>query len=109
MHEQRNRVLLELNNSIGLTKSMIEKHGQLQANITQVMERNVALLEEGKRTGELDIMVPTPIMVATFVTLVSPNGFEHLLTNGQVSPAELVTYVSRIFFPSVLAPSSNQS
>jgi hypothetical protein len=57
------------------------------------------LLEEGKRTGELDRTVPTPIMLATFVTLVSPSGYEQLLTGDKVSPAELVSYVRRIFFP----------
>jgi AcrR family transcriptional regulator len=103
MQERRNQVLLELNNSIGLTRSVIEKRGDLQAHITQAMERIAALLEEGKRTGELDSTVPTPIMVATFATLLTPSGYEQLLTSGQVSPAELVTYVSRTFFPSSAA------
>jgi TetR/AcrR family transcriptional regulator, fatty acid metabolism regulator protein len=99
MQEKRNQVLLELNNSMGLTKSVIQKRGELQAPIAQAMERIAVLLEEGKRTGELDAAVPTPIMVATFVTLVSPSGYEQLLTSGQVSPAELVTYARRIFSP----------
>lgn len=109
MHEQRNQVLLELNTSIGLTKSVIAKRGEIQTRIAQAMERIAALIEEGKRTGELDHTVPTPVMVATLVTLLSPSGYEQLLTNGQVSPAELVTYVSRIFFPSMVAPSSQDS
>lgn len=109
MHEQRNQVLLELNTSIGLTKSVIAKRGEIQTRIAQAMERIAALIEEGKRTGELDRTVPTPVMVATLVTLLSPSGYEQLLTNGQVSPAELVTYVSRIFFPSMVAPSSQDS
>lgn len=109
MRERRNRVLLESNNSIGLTKSVIGKRKELQAHIAQAMERIAALLEEGKRAGELDATVPTPIMVATFVTLISPSGYEQLLTSGQVSPAELVTYVGRIFFPSVSAPSPEDS
>lgn len=109
MHEQRNQVLLELNTSIGLTKSVISTRVELQGHIAQAMERIASLLEEGKRTGELDSEVPTPVMVATFVTLVSPSGYEHLLTSGQVSPAELAAYVSRTFFPRMLAPSSQES
>jgi len=109
IQEKRNQVLLELHNSIGLAKSVIEKHGELQAHTTRAMERIAALMEEGKRTGELDGTVPTPIMVATLVTLISPAGYEQLLTGGQVSPAELANYVSRIFFPGVLDPSSKES
>lgn len=109
MHEQSNQVLLELNTSLGLTRSVIGRHVELQAHIAQTMERIAALLEEGKRTGELDSTVPTPVMVATFVTLVSPSGFELLLQRGQVAPAELAAYVSRTFFPALGAPASQQS
>jgi AcrR family transcriptional regulator len=109
MQERRNQVLLELNNSIGLTRSVIEKRGDVQAHITRAMERIAALLEEGKRTGELDGTVPTPIMVATFATLLTPSGYEQLLTSGQVTPAELAAYVSRIFFPGTVALSSKDS
>lgn len=106
MQEQRNQVLLELNTRLGLTKSVIDRRADLQAHIAQAMERITALLEEGKRSGELDSTVPTPIMVATFVTLVSPSGYEQLLISGQVAPAELVAYVGRIFFPGMAARSS---
>ena len=49
----------------GLSKGVIEKRVELQARIAEVMERIASLFEEGKRTGELDPAVPTPIMVAT--------------------------------------------
>jgi AcrR family transcriptional regulator len=98
---RRNQVLLELHNRMGLTTRVLARHGDLQAHSARVRERIAALIEEGKRTGELDHTVPTSIMLATFVTLVSPTGYEQLLTSGAVSPPELVTYVRRIFFPSV--------
>lgn len=101
---KRNQVLLELHTSMGLTQRVIQKREELQAHLTQALERIAALLEEGKRTGELDRTVPTPIMLATFVTLVSPSGYEQLLTSDQVSPAELVSYVRRIFFPPLREP-----
>jgi len=103
------QLLLELINSIGLTRGVIEKRVELQARIAEATERIAALFEEGKGTGELDPAVPTPIMVATFVALLSPHGYEELLASGQFSPAELVTYVSRIFFQGILAPSSKES
>jgi AcrR family transcriptional regulator len=106
---QRNQVLLELHASMGLTQRVIHKREELQAHLTRVLERVATLIEEGKRTGELDRTVPTPIMLATFVTLVSPTGYEQLLTSGQVSPTELVTYVRRIFFPPGADPAAKDS
>ncbi len=103
------QVLLELNNSIGLIKSVIEKRVGLQARVAEVTEHITALFEEGKRTGELDPAVPTPIMVATFIALLSPQSYEQLLTSGQFSPTELVSSVSRFFFQGSLAPSSQES
>ncbi|HZG68173.1 MAG TPA: helix-turn-helix domain-containing protein [Herpetosiphonaceae bacterium] len=44
MQEKRNRVLLELDNSIGLTRSVIEKREGLKAHLAQAMERIAALL-----------------------------------------------------------------
>ncbi|HUS14885.1 MAG TPA: helix-turn-helix domain-containing protein [Chloroflexia bacterium] len=104
MQERRNQVLLELHNSMGLTQSVIKRRGDLQARLSRALEHIGVLLEEGKRTGELDRTVPTSIMLATFVTLLSPTGYEQLLTSGQIAPAELVTYVRRIFFPPVGEP-----
>lgn len=109
MRQRRNRVLLELNSSLGLTEGVIGRRGELRAHIARAMERIAALLEEGKRSGELDTAVPTPIMVATLVTLLSPSGYEQLLTSGRVSPAELAAHVGRIFFPSTLAPTPGDS
>jgi TetR/AcrR family transcriptional regulator, fatty acid metabolism regulator protein len=104
IQEKRNQVLLELHIGMGLANSVIAKRPELQADVSRAMERIASLMEEGKRTGELDNTVPTPIMVATFVTLISPTGYEQLLTSGEVSPAELVSHVRRIFFPPGVDP-----
>src|SRR5438552_2325230 len=103
------QVLLELINTVGLTRDVIEKRAGIQARITEVMERIAALFEEGKRTGELDTTVPTPIMVATFVALLSAHDYQQLLTRSQVSPADLVASVSHILFQGWLAPTPNAS
>lgn len=107
MQARRNQVLLELNTSLGLTRRVIEAHADLRLHIARALERIATLIEEGKRAGELDRTVPTPVMVATFVTLVSPGGYEELLTSGQITPAELAAYVSRSFFPASEPPAQN--
>jgi TetR/AcrR family fatty acid metabolism transcriptional regulator len=103
------QVLLELINRIGLTRGVIEKRRDLEGRIAEATERIAVLFEEGKRTGELDPAVPTPIMVATFVGLLSPHSYEQLLTSGQFSPAELVTSISHILFRGLSASSSKES
>lgn len=109
MQEKRNRVLLEENNSVGLSKNLIAKREGLDAHRIQAMERITGLFEEGKRNGELDPNVPTAIMLATLVSLISPSGYEQLLASGQITPVELVRYVSRIFFPrTLLSPSEHE-
>lgn len=103
---KRGRVMLELNNSVGLNRSVIEKRAGLKAQIAQAVERIRALFEEGKRTGELDAALPTPVMVATFVGLLSLRGYEHLLREGQCTPEQLVAHVSRILFQGIAAPAA---
>jgi TetR/AcrR family transcriptional regulator, fatty acid metabolism regulator protein len=106
IHEQRNQVLLELNSRMGLTAKVIDKHADLQAQLAQVHERIAALIEDGKRAGELERTVPTPVMVATLVALLSPDAYEHLLTSRQLAPAELAAAVCHMLFPPSAASSS---
>lgn len=99
MQEQRNQVLLDLNPS-GLARRVLDRRPELQRQTSQARERIAQLIDEGQRSGELDRAVPAPVMVATLITLISPSGYESLLTGGQVTPAELAAYVSGSFFPS---------
>ncbi len=96
-------VLLELG-SIGLANSVINQRPALLASAARATERITALLDEGKRTGELVASVPTPILVAVFGGLLTA-GFEQLLVSGQYQPTELVAYVSRSFFERLAIPS----
>lgn len=103
---QMNRQLLPgLTNSIRLTEGLIEKREGLQMRVAEMTARITSLFEEGKRTGELESTLPTPIIVTTFVGLLSLPGYEQQLTSGQVSPSELAASVSQLFFRGVLAPS----
>jgi AcrR family transcriptional regulator len=97
-------LVLELS-VLGLADSVIDKRPALQAQIARATECIGALLDEGKRAGELDTAVPTPVMVAMFFGLLSPRGFAHLMVSGQCSPSELVAYVGRMFFAGFAAPS----
>ncbi|MCA0353581.1 MAG: TetR/AcrR family transcriptional regulator [Chloroflexi bacterium] len=96
---QGNQVLIDLNPRLGLTTSLINKRPDLAAYSTQAMELISGLISEGQRNGELDPNVPSMVMVATLVNMLSPNSYERLLASGQITPAELAGYLSRSFFP----------
>lgn len=100
------RLLAELPDTISLTKTLIQKRPALSARVDEVMARIASLFEEGKRTGELSPAVPTPLMVTTFIGLLSLNGYEQFLTSGQYSADELVVAVSHTLFAGWSAGSS---
>ena len=100
----KRHVLLELTQSIGLSREVIEKRINIQTRAAEVTDRIAALIDEGKHTGELDATVATPIMVATFIGLVALPDYVQLLTSGQVSPADLVSSVSHMLFQGWLGP-----
>ena len=103
--QEERRTLLALTSSIGLPNDLSENRTGTLARVTEAMARISALFDEGKRTGELDTTVPTPIMVATFVALSSSHGLTQQLTSNQIMAADLVTHVSKIFFESILVQS----
>ena len=103
--QEERRTLLALTSSIGLPNDLSENRTGTLVRVTEAMARISALFDEGKRTGELDATVPTPIMVATFVALSSSHGLTQQLTSNQIMAADLVTHVSKIFFESILAQS----
>jgi len=90
-------------------RGIIEKQPTLKARDAEVKEHLAKLFEEGKRSGELDSRVPTPIMVATFIALLTSQDNNQLLMSDQFSLGDLVTNISRIFFQGISAPSAKES
>jgi len=89
-------------------RGIIEKQPTLKARDAEVKEHLAKLFEEGKRSGELDSRVPTPIMVATFIALLTSQDNNQLLMSDQFSLGDLVTNISRIFFQGISAPSAKE-
>lgn len=97
------RVLLDLMNTVGVTRAVLEKRPQNQARFAEVRQHIAALFEEGKRTGELNPDIPTAVMVAAFVSLMSLYGQEALTTGGALPPDQLAGAVGALLFRGVLA------
>lgn len=81
--------------------------GEHKAKLHDVWEplsvRITALLEEGKAAGEFDPTIPTAVMLSTFFSLLSPQGFKRLIVDGQIQPGELVRYLARFYFKGIEA------
>ena len=103
------QLLLMMADITGLARGVIEKQPTLKARDAEAKKHLAGLFEEGKRSGELDSKVPTPIMVATFIALLTSQDNEQLLLSGQYALEDLVTNVSRIFFQGISAPSAKGS
>jgi len=61
-----------------------------------------ALLDEGKTAGEFTTAIPTPILVGSFFSLLSPLHYQRLREEGHFSAEELVRSVAHIYFGGIL-------
>ncbi|GCE11921.1 TetR/AcrR family transcriptional regulator [Tengunoibacter tsumagoiensis] len=98
----RTQLLSSILNSVDMRRIFAEK-GECLRSIWQALAEKISvILEEGKASGEFDASIPTGIMVSSFVSLLSPQKFERLITVEQLPPDVLVYYISRIFFKGIV-------
>lgn len=97
-HGTRTHFFLSLSNSPDVRARLFEKEGALRDHLDRFTATISAVIERGKVAGEFSPELPTAVMVATFVGLLSPMVYEQQLRDKQVSPEELVSAVGRIFF-----------
>ncbi len=107
-HGTRTHLFLSLSNSADVRVRLFEKPSVLRGHLDRLTARIGAVLEDGKAAGEIDPELPTAVMVATFVGLLSPKAYEQLLRDEQLSPEELVNAVGRIYFRGVAPNSARQ-
>ncbi|MCS6886671.1 MAG: TetR/AcrR family transcriptional regulator [Chloroflexus sp.] len=96
LQEKRGQFLLEIASRFGLTHQILEQRADLRLRAEQALNRLAALLDEGKRDGEIANDVPTTILVATLQSLLAPERYLQLLAAGQVTPEALAAYVVRL-------------
>ena len=106
MRGKRTQLFMALLSSTSVRNELIEKRGGMGEQVTSLARVIEAILEEGKAAGQLDATIPTPVLLRTFLGLLSPRSFEPLIGGEQISPEELVTYVGRIYFQGILSPTS---
>src|SRR2546425_5649578 len=82
-------------------KGLIAKKSQMRDRMEELAAGIRVVLEEGKAEGSFDSAIPTEVMLMTFFGLLSPKGYEHLVTQKQLSPEQLVDYIGRIYFTGI--------
>ncbi|GCE11180.1 TetR/AcrR family transcriptional regulator [Tengunoibacter tsumagoiensis] len=101
---KRGRLLYLIFNTVDLRPVMREKQGALMHNLEQLLQ---SLLEEGKATGEFDPSLPTALMQSMFFgTLFAVKNYRRLIEQGESEPEQLIDCVKRMYFRSILAPST---
>jgi TetR/AcrR family transcriptional regulator, fatty acid metabolism regulator protein len=67
------------------------------------MQRLAAVLEEGKRSGDFDPDMPTPLMASLLGGLLSPFTYKRMVEQEQMPLADVVNHLSRYFLKGIAA------
>ena len=100
---KRIQLLLSFYSNMDVRTGLIEKKEQLRTHLEKLSTTITMLLEEGKAAGEFDTAIPTFVMLSTFFGLLSPQAYKRLVVDERMSPEELVTYLSRLYFKGIAA------
>jgi TetR/AcrR family fatty acid metabolism transcriptional regulator len=90
-------------NSAELRRVFVEKKGCMRGKWDRLETLVASILEDGKSAGEFDKTMPTPVMISTFFSLLSPRSFERLTADNQMSVSDYVKHLGRFYFKGIAA------
>src|ERR1700676_1960571 len=90
-------------NSAELRRVFVEKKGCMRGKWDRLETLVASILEDGKAAGEFDKTMPTPVMISTFFSLLSPRSFERLTADNQLSVSDYVKHLGRFYFKGIAA------
>lgn len=99
---QNMQLMWSLYDSIDIRKGVLEERLHVREHIDRLIPSIERIFAEGKRAGEFDSTLSTAVMLTTFLSLLSPRGYEWLMAQEPVSPEELVSQVGRMFFQGIV-------
>lgn len=103
---RRNAHLMwSLYDSIDIRKGILEERLHIREHMNRLLPAIEGIFVDGKASGEFDADISTAVMLITFLSLLSPRGYELLMARELLSPEELVRQVGRTFFQGI----SNQA
>lgn len=90
-------------NSAELRRVFVEKKGCMRGKWDRLEAFVASILEDGKAAGEFDKTMPTPVMISTFFSLLSPRSFERLTADNQMQVSDFVKHLERFYFKGIAA------
>jgi len=100
---KRAQLLSSIHTCAELMNIFTEKGGSIRELWHQLATLLASLLDEGKTAGEFTTAIPTPILVGSFFSLLSPHHYQRLSDEGHFSAEELVRSVAHIYFGGIMA------
>ena len=100
---KRLQLLFSLYPNLEIQLALLEKKQQLDVRLEQGTAQVMALLEEGKASGEFDRTMPTSVMLTLFFSLLSSRGSQRLIVEEHMPLEELSAYLSAFYFKGIAA------
>jgi AcrR family transcriptional regulator len=86
-----------------LLSLLAAKHDAMAALWEEPSRRVAAVIDEGKRGGDFDPELPTPLVVVLLWSLLSPRGYQQLSARDGMAPEDLVRHLRRYFLRGIAA------
>ncbi|GER83953.1 hypothetical protein KTAU_25900 [Thermogemmatispora aurantia] len=102
LFKKRTRLFYSIYNSPEM-RVLLEKKKEMGDHWGQLTHCLEELLAEGQAAGEFDPELPTSVMLSLFLNLVSVRGYERLVGQEGLAPAEVARYLARIYFKGIAA------
>ncbi|HLZ60424.1 MAG TPA: TetR/AcrR family transcriptional regulator [Ktedonosporobacter sp.] len=83
-----------------------EKYGTV---FHRISEQIMALLQEGKASGQFDPAIPDEILTSMFFCVCSPRAYQHLVVEEGMPFEEFIHYVERFYFRGISTPGSPEN
>lgn len=86
-----------------LLSLLAARHDAMAALWEEPSRRVAAVIDEGKRRGEFDPHLPTPLAVALLWSLLSPRGYQQLTARDGMAPEDVVRHLRRCYLKGIAA------
>jgi TetR/AcrR family transcriptional regulator, fatty acid metabolism regulator protein len=100
---RRFRLMAAVAQSPELHRLLAANHETMASRWEEPSRRIAAIIDEGKRSGEFDPLLPTPLVLSQLWGLLSPRGYQQLIIRDGMALDEVVSYLCRYFLKGIAA------
>ncbi len=100
---KRAQLLSSIHTCVELMNLFTQKGSRIRELWRKQAKVVASLLDEGKKAGEFTTAIPTPILVSSFFSLLSPLNYQRLRDEEHFSSEDLVQAVMHIYFNGIMA------